>query len=169
MLIIWILHNGITKRKMGLGWMFQHFMTFSDKSDWQVSFPTIQTLSRPHSCQSSSVFHYTRLSTSTYYGMSLSWNHLICPKDFVILLNTDLPAFVLLEVTLYLYYWYLVKSWNLQHVLQQKWILTHRMDSVAHKNKKLMHACILPLMARPSLGTPCSKKISPFYEQVCGN
>jgi hypothetical protein len=46
------------------------------------------------------------------------------------------------------------------------------MDSVApanHKHEKSMHTCISPLMARPSLGTACSTKISLFHEQICGN
>jgi len=104
--------------------LVQHFTTNSDKSDWQVSFPTFQILCRPHSCRSSSGFLYTRLNTFKFYGMSLSWNNLLCPKDVNILLNTDLPAFVLLEVNLYLYYWYLTNSWNLKHVSQRKWIPT---------------------------------------------
>jgi hypothetical protein len=112
--------------------------------------PTFQTLCSPHSCQSSSVFHYMRLNIFKFYGISLSWNN-ICPKNVVILLNTDSPAFVLLEVTLYVYYWYLTNSWNLKRVLQWKWIPTLTMDSVSPTNHK--HACISLILTRPSLGT----------------
>lgn len=100
--------------------LFQHFTTGSEKSDWQVSFPTFQILCRT----TSSVLQYTRPNTFMFYGMSLSLIHLICQRDVIILLNIDFPAFVLLKVTSYLYYWYLIYSWKLKRILQQKWIPT---------------------------------------------
>ena len=125
----------------------------------QVSFPpTLLTLCRRRrSSQPNSVFHYIRLNTFMLNGISLSFNHLMLPKVVIMLLKIHFTAFVLLEVTLHLYYSSLINSYKLISILQWLCSPTFMMDLVAptnNKHKKAMQACISPLLARPSLRTP---------------